>query len=154
MADHPLAYDESTKRLYLDLFTEIAILEHLVRQRFEPQHFADLRSVDFAVLNYFVRLGKNSEKLQTLAWCFQVETAAVRATVSELAARRLVEIDWVDGFECVFVTEGGRAKHAEAIADVAPDITEIMSEFDHADLHITTETLKEIRRTFDNLPDR
>ena len=154
MADNALAYDEDTKRLYLDLFTEIAIIEHLVRQRFEPQHFADLRSVDFAVLNYFVRLGKDSEKVQTLAWCFQVETVAVRATVAELAVRRLVEVDWVDGFECVFVTEAGRAKHAEAIADVAPDITEIMSEFDYADLRITTNTLKEIRRTFDNLPDR
>jgi DNA-binding MarR family transcriptional regulator len=154
MADEELAYDEPTKLLYLDLFTEIAIIEHLVRERFEPQHFADLRSVDFAVLNYFVRLGKESEKLQTLAWCFQVETVAVRATVTALASRRLVEVDWVDGFECVFVTDAGRAKHAEAVADVAPDILEIMSEFDPADLRITTETLKEIRRTFDNLPDR
>jgi DNA-binding MarR family transcriptional regulator len=154
MADEQLAYDEPTKLLYLDLFTEIAIIEHLVRERFEPQHFADLRSVDFAVLNYFVRLGKESEKLQTLAWCFQVETVAVRATVTALASRRLVEVDWVDGFECVFVTDAGRAKHAEAVADVAPDILEIMSEFDPADLRITTETLKEIRRTFDNLPDR
>jgi hypothetical protein len=154
MADDELAYDESTKQLYLDLFTEIAIIEHLVRERFEPAHLADLVAADFGVLNHFVRLGKATEKLKTLAWCFQVEMEAMRATVTTLAGRRLVELDWVDGFECVFITEAGRGKHAEAVADMAPDIIEIMSEFDPDDVRTTAATLKEIRRTFDNLPDR
>jgi hypothetical protein len=154
MADEELAYDDSTKRLYLDLFTEIAIIEHLVRERFEPAHLADLVAADFGVLNHFVRLGKTTEKLKTLAWCFQVEMEAMRATVATLAGRRLVELDWVDGFECVFITDAGRTKHAEAVADMAPDIIEIMSEFDPVDVRVTTATLKEIRRTFDNLPDR
>ena len=154
MADEELAYDENTKQLYLDLFTEIAIIEHLVRQRFEPAHLADLVAADFGVLNHFVRLRKTSEKLKTLAWCFQVEMTVMRATVTNLAARRLVELDWVDGFETIFVTDAGRAKHADAVADMAPDIIEIMSEFSVADLQTTAATLKEMRRTFDNLPDR
>ncbi len=154
MADEVLSYDESTKDLYLDLFTEIAIIEHLVRQRFEPALLADLAAADFGVLNHFVRLDKATEKLKTLAWCFQVEISAMRATVSALAARRFLEVDWVDGHECVFLTEAGRAKHAEAVADMAPDILEIMSEFKLGDLKITATTLREIRRTFDNLPDR
>lgn len=37
---------------------------------------------------------------------------------------------------------------------MAPDVLEIMAEFDTADLQVTARTLKEIRRTFDNLPDR
>ena len=154
MADDQLAHDENTKRLYLELFTEIAIIEQLVRQRFEPTHLIDLGVADFGVLNHFVRLGMTSEKLETLAWCFQVDMAAMRATVAGLAARRLVELDWVDGFETVFVTDAGRAKHADAVADMAPDFLEIMSEFSVADLQTTAATLKEIRRTFDNLPDR
>lgn len=154
MADDTLAYDDTTKQLYLDLFTEIAILEHLVRQRFEPHHLGDLVAADFGVLNHFVRLNKSSETLKTLAWCFQVELEAMRATVATLAARRFVELDWVDGLECVFLTEAGRARHAEAVADMAPDILEIMSEFRSADVRTTVTTLKEIRRTFDNLPDR
>ena len=154
MADDALAYDENTKQLYLDLFTEIAIIEHLVRQRFEPAHLADLAAADFGVLNHFVRLRKTSEKLKTLAWCFQVEMSAMRATVANLAARRLVELDWVDGSECIFMTDSGHAKHADAIADMAPDVVEIMSEFSTNDLQMTAATLKEIRRTLDNLPDR
>ena len=154
MADEVLSYDESTKDLYLDLFTEIAIIEHLVRQRFEPALLADLAAADFGVLNHFVRLNKATEKLKTLAWCFQVEMVAMRATVSALATRRFVEVDWVDGHECVFLTDAGRAKHADAVADMAPDILEIMSEFSANDLRVTATTLREIRRTFDNLPDR
>ncbi len=146
--------DAGTRRLYLDLFTEIAIIEHLVRQRFEPAQLADLSAAEFGVLNHFVRLGKSEDKLETLAWCFQVERAHMRATVTTLAARRLVDVDWVDGSECVFVTPAGRAKHAEAVDDMTPDIVEIMSELDPVNLRTTAETLKEIRRTFDNLPDR
>jgi hypothetical protein len=154
VADDALAIDDSTKRLYLDLFTEIAILEHLVRQRFEPAHLADLAAADFGVLNHFVRLGLRTETMKTLAWCFQVELEAMRATIAALAGRRLVELDWVDGFECVFITNAGRDKHAEAVADMAPEVMEIMSEFSSADVRTTTATLREIRRTFDNLPDR
>ena len=36
----------------------------------------------------------------------------------------------------------------------APDVTELLSEFDPEALRTTAETLKELRRTFDNLPDR
>lgn len=154
MADDALAVDEITRQLYLDLFTEIAILEHLVRQRFEPRQLEALTAADFGVLNHFVRLGKATEKLQTLAWCFQVELAAMRVTVASLAKRRLVDLDWVDGLECVFVTDAGRAKHSELVDGMAPDVLEIMAEIDPVALRTTTETLKEMRRTLDNLPDR
>ncbi len=154
MGEDANVFDEATKQLYLDLFTEIAILEHLVRQRFEPLHLVDLVAADFGVLNYFVRVNKHSEKLKTLAWCFQVDIADMRKTVQSLAARKWLEIDWVEGDECIFISSAGRQKHGEAIADMAPDVLEIMAEFDTADLQVTARTLKEIRRTFDNLPDR
>lgn len=154
MADDALDLDDDTRQLYLDLFTEITIIEHLVRQRFEPRHLAELNAAEFGVLNHFVRLQKSSEKLEMLAWCFQVEHQAMRATVQALANRRLIEIDWVDGFECAFITESGRATHKVIVADMAPDVLEIMAEFKMEDLQTTVTTLKEMRRTFDNLPDR
>jgi hypothetical protein len=154
MADEELAYDENTKQLYLDLFTEIAIIEHLVRERYKPAVLAELTPAEFGILNHFVRLAKSEETLAMLAWSFQVELDAARATVTGLSKRKLLELDWVDGVEHVYITENGRVRHQSAIAGMAPDITEIMAEFDHQKLRVTTDTLKEIRRTFDNLPDR
>lgn len=145
--------DPATRAMLLDLFTDIAILEHLVRERFNPLA-GELDAQQFGVLNYLVRQKKSSEKLSTLAWCFQVEPLAMTATVEALAKLKYVKADWVDGDRCVFLTEAGTARHEQFLSTVAPDVTEVMSEFDPEALRITAETLKELRRTFDNLPDR
>jgi DNA-binding MarR family transcriptional regulator len=145
--------DPATKGMLLDLFTDIAILEHLVRERFNPLA-GEIDAQQFGVLNYLVRQKKSSEKLSTLAWCFQVETPAMAATVEALSKLKYVEIDWLDGDRCVFLTGAGTGRHEKFLSTVAPDVAELMSEFDPEALRITAETLKELRRTFDNLPDR
>ena len=145
--------DPATRGMLLDLFTDIAILEHLVRERFTPA-VGDLDAQQFGVINYLVRQKKSNEKLSTLAWCFQVEVPAMAASVDALARLKYVEVDWVDGDRCVFVTAAGIARHEEFLATVGPDVTELVSEFDPEALRTTAETLKELRRTFDNLPDR
>jgi len=149
-----LGDEPSHATLLLDLFTEIAILEHLVRERMEPIVDGELTAQQFGVINYFVRQRKASEKLTMLAWCFQIEEPEMLVAVEGLAAKRLVEIDWVEGDRCVFLTPAGQARHDRFMADAAPEILDIMSEFDVAALQVTADTLKEIRRTFDNLPDR
>lgn len=154
MSEEKLGDRPEHQTMLLDLFTEIAILEHLVRERMKPSGEGDLSAQQFGIINYFVRLRKRSEKLATLAWCFQVEDAQMTESVEELARRRFVEIDWVDGERCVFLTKGGEARHDQFMGDAAPEILDIMQEFDVADLRVTTDTLKELRRTFDNLPDR
>lgn len=140
--------------MLLDLFTEIAILEHLVRERMPPITVSDMDARQFGVINYFVRQRKNTEKLSTLAWCFQVDEADMLASVDALASLRMVEIDWVDGERCIFLTPVGQARHDAFMESAAPEILDIMGEFDVDALRTTAETLKEIRRTFDNLPDR
>jgi DNA-binding MarR family transcriptional regulator len=145
--------DPATRSMLLDLFTDISILEHLVRERFNPAA-GELNAQQFGVINYLVRQKKSNEKLATLAWCFQVETPAMAATVDTLAKLKYVEVDWVDGDRCVFLTAAGTAQHETFLETVAPDVTELVSEFDPEALRITTETLKDLRRTFDNLPDR
>lgn len=145
--------DPATRTMVLDLFTEIAILEHLIRLRFNPQA-GELDARQFGVLNHLVRQKKVSEKLPVLAWCFQVEVEDMRVSVEALAGHRFVEIDWVEGERCVFLTQAGRERHERFVADSAPDVMEILSDFDPGQLRITTETLRELRRTFDNLPDR
>jgi DNA-binding MarR family transcriptional regulator len=145
--------DPETRSLVLDLFTDIAILEHLIRMRFNPQA-GELDARQFGVLNYLVRQRKVSEKLPTLAWCFQVDIDAMSGSVAALERLKFVEIDWVDGERCIFLTDAGRARHEAFIAASAPDVIEILSDFDPEQLRVTGETLRELRRTFDNLPDR
>jgi DNA-binding MarR family transcriptional regulator len=145
--------DPATRAMMLDLFTDIAILEHLVRERFNPAA-AELDARQFGVINYLVRQKKTNEKLSTLAWCFQVDSGAMADTVEALAVMKFVDIESLDGDRCVFLTEDGAARHEQFLGRVAPDVSELLSDFDPEALRITTETLKELRRTFDNLPDR
>ena len=145
--------DPATRAMLLDMFTDIAILEHLTRERFNPAA-RDIDARQFGVINYLVRQKKSNEKLSTLAWCFQVDVPSMTATVEALAARKLVEIDWVDSERCIFLTAAGTARHEDFLGTVAPDVTELLSEFDPEALRTTAETLRELRRTFDNLPDR
>lgn len=145
--------DPATRTMLLDLFTEIAILEHLVRERFNPVA-SELDPRQFGVLNYLVRQKKSNEKLGTLAWTFQVENASMLESCTALAALRYIEIDWVEGDRCIFLTEAGRARHERFLDESATDVIEIVSDFDPEALRVTAETLKELRRTFDNLPDR
>ncbi len=145
--------DPATRTMLLDLFTEIAILEHLVRQRFNPIA-SELDAQQFGVLNYMVRQRRTSEKVGTLAWCFQVEVPPMMASCEALAARRYAEIDWVDGERHIFLTDTGRARHQSFLDEAATDVVEIVSDFDPEALRVTAETLRELRRTFDNLPDR
>ncbi len=154
MTEETLDFDPGTKTVLLDLFTEIAILEHLVRFRFGPDQIAGLTPADFGVLNHFARLDLPSAKLTSLAWSFQTDLVAMRKTVDGLSARHLVELDWVDGEEVVFASTAGAARHEAAVKAMAPDVLEIVAEIDPADLQTTAATLKEIRRTFDNLPGR
>ena len=145
--------DPTTRAMLLDMFTDIAILDHLTRERFNPAA-RDLDARQFGVINYLVRQKKSSEKLSMLAWCFQVDVPSMTATVEELAGRKLVEIDWVESERCIFLTPAGTARHEDFMETVAPDVTELLSEFDTDALRTTAETLKELRRTLDNLPDR
>lgn len=76
------------------------------------------------------------------------------ASCEALAARRYAEIDWVDGERHIFLTDTGRARHQSFLDEAATDVVEIVSDFDPEALRVTAETLRELRRTFDNLPDR
>ncbi len=148
-----LDYDPALKPVLVNLFTEIAILEHLIRLRFEPKGMDALKTAQFGVLNHFCRLGKHEERLSSLAWCFQVEVDHMHATVDSLVARALLTWDGAAD-PCVRPTDAGRAAHADMIEDMAPEVAQIVGEIPVEDLRVTARTLVELRRTMDNLPDR
>ena len=146
-------YDPGMKPVLLDMFTEIAILEHLVRKRLEPRRLGALDAAQFGVLNFFCRLNKSEERLSGLSWCFQVDEASMREVVAAVVARGL--LTWDDAADpCVRVTLAGRQLHGETVEDMAPDIAPLVAEIAPEDLRTTARTLMEIRRTLDNLPDR
>jgi DNA-binding MarR family transcriptional regulator len=114
------------------LLNEVAIIEHLARNRLERALPDGLRASHFVVLNHLTRLG-DGRSLARIARAVQVERPAMTNTIQKLEARGLVrtEPDPKDGRgKRVFLTEAGRAARAAAvevaeaaIAPVAPDIT-------------------------------
>jgi DNA-binding MarR family transcriptional regulator len=149
--------DPATRSMLVDLFSDVSVLEQLVREWLKP--LTGSTGTDrFNVLNHLIRLpddgAKDGETLATLAWSFQVDLPTMTQTVEVMASRHLIEVDWVAGERCVFLTDAGRAHHADVIEAAAPMVAEILSELDPSALKITAETLREIRRTFDNLPGR
>jgi DNA-binding MarR family transcriptional regulator len=148
---------EDLQETLLGLFTEVAVLEHLVRTREEKHAEDDLTMGDFGVLNYFMVNHPDPDSVAGIAWCFQEEEAYTRAKIEGLASRDLVTLspDVVDnGIAMVEITDIGREAHAQIVARVAPDMMMAVAEIPREDLETTFKTLRNIRLTLDNLPDR
>lgn len=154
MSDDANLYDDvdpAFKQLTLDLFTEIAILEHLVRNR--EQEANGLTAAQFGILNYFCRQGHREARISLLAWSFQESEARINELVHSLLANGWLETtDEPD--PCVTITDAGREKHAATVKVMAPEFLPIVQDVPRADLEVTVRTLMELRRTLDNLPDR
>jgi DNA-binding MarR family transcriptional regulator len=148
---------EDLQETLLGLFTEVAVLEHLVRTREEKHAEDDLTLGDFGVLNYFVVNHPDPDSVAGIAWCFQEEEAYTRAKIEGLASRDLVTISPEvadNGIAMVEITDIGREAHAQIVARVAPDMMMAVAEIPREDLETTFKTLRNIRLTLDNLPDR
>jgi DNA-binding MarR family transcriptional regulator len=148
---------EDLQETLLGLFTEVAVLEHLVRTREEKHAEDDLTMGDFGVLNYFMVNHPDPDSVAGIAWCFQEEEAYTRAKIEGLASRNLVTLspDVVDNSDAmVEITDAGREAHAQIVARVAPDMMMAVAEIPREDLETTFKTLRNIRLTLDNLPDR
>jgi hypothetical protein len=142
------------ERLLLDFFTEIAIVEHLVRKHMETLNHSDFTAAEFGLINYFVRNQRERENKATLAWCFQVSIEEMEPVITALEQRGLLgRIDQGDD-QVIGITASGHSAHADAVSMMAPEIAPLMSEFADEDLARAVEVLQETRRTFDNLPER
>jgi DNA-binding MarR family transcriptional regulator len=142
------------ERLLLDFFTEIAIVEHLVRKHMETLNHSDFTAAEFGLLNYFVRNQRERESKATLAWCFQVSIEEMEPVIAALEQRGLLGRIGQGDDQVIGITASGHSAHAEAVDKMAPEIAPLMSEFADDDLAKAVEVLRETRRTFDNLPER
>lgn len=138
------------------LFTEIAILEQLVRVREERHALHNLSMGEFGLLNYFMLNNPRPESIAGMAFVFQEEEDHTRAKVDSLAARGLVSVTPATDPRnaMVMITDKGRDARNEVIDKMAPVIKMAVSEIPPQEIVATLKTLREIRLTLDNLPDR
>jgi DNA-binding MarR family transcriptional regulator len=145
--------DPAQRRVLLDLFTEIAILEHLVRNRLRPDYEGQYTPAEFGLLNYFCRMDRDKDRLSHIAYSFETGVAEVRAPLISMIERGLMQAgNEEDPF--VWVTPKGKDAFEALIQNLAPEVLEMVEGLEPDALRVTAETLKEIRRTVDNLPGR
>jgi DNA-binding MarR family transcriptional regulator len=141
----------------LHLFTEIAIVEHLLRNRYDRVTPAGMTTAQFGVLTHFIRNAKSEERLATLAWAFQDSEDYMAEKVASLVARGMLSSQPVDGDTrdmIVSITDLGRRAHADALDEIGPEILQLLEGIDEDELKTSLRVVQEIRRTLDNLPDR
>lgn len=142
------------ERLLLDLFTEIAVVEHLVRNHVGTIEATGLTAGQFGALNYFIRNDRDQERKSVLAWLFQVSVEEMDVHLTALEQRGLIGRIGDSDDQIIGITAAGRTAHRESVQGMAPEIEPLMSEFRDEDLEGTLQVLQEIRRIFDNLPER
>lgn len=147
---------DPAEEMILGLFTEVAIIEHLTRTRVERKFPDGLEAGHFGLLNYFIRTHKRPDTIAGIAWAFQDGVDVVTRRVRELQNLGYLAVEEADAVEdaMVNVTEAGRQAQYDELQRMAPDFKELLSEFSQGDLELTYKTLREIRLTMDNLPDR
>lgn len=141
----------------LGLFTEIAIIEHLTRNRVERMSEEPDASLQFGILNYFINNHRAPDTISGVAWSFQEDEAHTAEKIAQLEARGLVIVTPAgsrDGSAEVFVTDAGRQVQEEKVKSIGPEFEQLVSEIPSEDLQTTLRTLRDIRLTMDNLPDR
>ncbi len=144
-------------RTVLHLFTEIAIVEHLLRNRYDRSSPAGMTTGQFGVLSHFIRNGRAEEKMALLAWAFQDSDDYMAEKVASLVQRGLLSTRPADSDPAdliVSITDRGRAAHAEALEAIAPEIEQLLEGIPMEDIKTSLKVVQDIRRTLDNLPDR
>ena len=145
------------EKTVLHLFTEIAMVEHLLRNRYDKATPAGMTTGQFGLLGHFIRNGKARERLSLLAWAFQDEDAYMAQKVSSLVDRDMLittPIEGSDGDHWVDITDHGREAHARALDQIGPEVAQFLEGIDREDLKTAHRVIQDIRRTLDNLPDR
>lgn len=145
------------EKTVLHLFTEIAMVEHLLRNRYDKATPAGMTTGQFGVLTHFIRNGKARERLSLLAWAFQDDDAYMAQKVKSLVERDLLATTSIDGSDEDFwveITDDGREAHAQALDQIGPEVAQFLEGIDMEDLKTAHRVIQDIRRTLDNLPDR
>ena len=148
-----MAADDQHK-VYGALFLEIAIVEHLLRNRMELVAGEILTVGQYGVLNHLKRRDMTSEAETTLAWNFQDDEAKMAAKIDALVADGLVLADGETPTRTIHITPAGDTAHQNSLNAIQREIRPLVEGLEVADVKVALSVLQELRRTLDNLPDR
>ncbi len=150
----PDMINDETRSTLLGLFTEIARVEHLMRTRLERIANQELTAAQFGVLNHFILQKKTEDREAAVAWAFQDDPAYMAKKIDSLAEAQLIDVEESAPDRLVKINDAGRAAHARSLARIQPEVAPLVEGLELDDLKTSLATLREMRRTLDNLPDR
>ena len=150
MREAPDIANPEHHRLVGDLFTDIAVLEHLINNRYGSGGPHALPARAFGILNWFDRWGRTESRVAAIMHDFQWSEADAQAVIDLLVERGAVS---QTGTAITLTPRGQEMFADQMIADV-PDIAPLFEEIDMADVRVAVRVLADLRRTLDNLPDR
>ena len=137
--------------VYFQMFTEIAIIEHLSRNRLEKVLPDGLSMAQFGVLNHFSRLGGEWAPAR-LAAAFQVTKGTMTNTLQKLEAQGYVTItpDPSDArAKLVSITTAGRKVQEKAVRAAGAVMTDLFETVPVADVKSALPFLAHLRQTLD-----
>lgn len=137
-------------------FNEISIIAQLSGAAFERVLPEGLSLAGFGVLNHFVRLARDEERPTQLARNFQVTKGAMTNTLQRLEAAGFITLspDPEDGRgKIARITRAGRAAREQAIARIAPVLSDLLNVFPAAELKRVLPVLTKLRQTLDAARD-
>ena len=133
-------------------FTDITIIEQLVRTLMERRLPAGLSMAGFSVINHMVRTNQDTASPAALARALQVTRGAVTGVLHKLTSEGFVtlEPDPRDGRgKKVRVTPAGHAARLAALAGMAPLVARFEAEMDLEAIRRIHPAIREIREHLD-----
>ena len=132
-------------------FTEIGIIEQLIRAKLERVLPDGMKISQFAVLNHLVRLPGEWSPAR-LASAFQVTRAAMTNTLQRLESRGLIKIEADPGDgrgKLISLCQTGRDMREKCIGNISPFLAEMEKEFSEQDFLGALPFLEELRNYLD-----
>jgi DNA-binding MarR family transcriptional regulator len=145
------------KRLSLqfNFFTEIGIISQLSRAIIDARLPNGLSVSHFGVLNHLIRVNDGQTPM-ALARAFQVPKTTMTHTLAGLSKHKLITTkpNPEDArSKIVWLTQKGESFRNKAVADLAPEISKVLTDIPTQKLADIVSSLSDIRKSLDNNRD-
>jgi hypothetical protein len=135
----------------LNLFTEIGKIEPLIQKRVNTARPAGLDENQFVILNHMIGVGAAGDTRAGIVWALDSLGHDINSDIDQAVERELLQDV---GEDRLFVTALGQETHEKAVKTLSPGFEQLLGDLSIEELESARNTLREIRRTLDNLPDR
>jgi hypothetical protein len=140
----------------LALFVEIGMIEPMVRARINASRPEGLDEARFGMLHHLIRLNGVGASRASLCWDLADSCDDIEADIAALAASELINIDRSGtnaSQDHICVSERGKIVHENAVRSLSPAFEQLLGETPIETMESAMLTLREIRRTLENLPE-